>query len=1524
MTTLSLLMTTISLAVIAAESSVYFREQFEDGDNWKTQWVESKHKSDYGKFVLSAGKFYGDAEKDKGLQTSQDARFYSVSSRFKDFSNKDQPLVVQFTVKHEQSIDCGGGYIKLFPSDLNQEDMHGDSTYNLMFGPDICGPGTKKVHVIFNYKGKNHLINKDIRCKDDEYTHLYTLIVNPDNTYEVKIDNKKVESGSLEADWDFLPPRKVKDPDAKKPEDWDEREKIDDPDDKKPEDWDKPENIPDPDAKKPDDWDDEMDGEWEPPMVTNPEYNGEWKPKQIDNPAYKGKWVHPEIDNPEYTPDPEIYKYNSIAVIGLDLWQVKSGTIFDNFLITNDPKLAEEVGNETWGATKLSSGNPVYDKFYRQVDPSGSGRVAATEAASFLKRSGLSDLVLGKVWDLADSERKGFLNKQQFFVALRLVACAQNGLEVGLKSLNVAVPPPKFESSACEVNVPSLPFPDQQDTSSPLLAGAVPVDGPWVVKPEEKMKFDSIFDSLSPVAGTLTGDKVKPVLLNSKLPVDVLGRVWELSDIDRDGMLDKDEFAVAMYLVYRALENEPVPTALPPSLVPPSKRQKINPPPVMPLLPSPPSIKERTSSQSGSKTLPAKPTQPQWAVSPADKAKYDEVFAKTDSDMDGLVSGPEVRDIFLKTGLPSATLARIWELCDIGDIGKLTKEQFALALHLINQKLSKGIDPPQVLSPEMIPPSDRLSRQNSAASCQAADFSAIKELDSLSNEIMDLQRPFLGVAGPSEVRAPCDSPALPHPAEWEGCKVAQTPPVPTVCLERGQMAGLGSNQLPPATVEADMVLEGEAVQPAAGWLSVPSVATVIKYSCLCWSFREKSSVEQEIKEKEETIRQRTSEVQDLQDEVQKESGELRRLQAERQEVQEVLERLDEQKSSLEEQLQLIQQQCSQESQLLQSLEAEHLEQEQRIGDYEEELVRAREELLRLQEETRTLGERVQSARAQLCPLQDAVTESHTQITQVQERLTELKTEEREVTAQLTWKVLEEDPPALVNGIALPAAQPKLVQWPQPMEQPLAKPKEEEGDEDIAPVDEPQELKVMEEQPDVEFSELPSSPEEPEPSTEAQGDQHPSTQSPAFPIAATTTWPHDHTESASSTPAIEPEVKGPELKQQPSTSTVKVSLLIFSVIVLHQWVESPGLEKKGETTPPIVAHSGSPPSSLDFFQSDPFMDSDPFKDDDLFSKVDVSDPFGGDPFKGTDPFATDSFFKQSSSSAFPAGDPFTSSDPFALNSGPSEPDLFSSRPNNAGESDPFSSRAGTVVATDPFGSASGNVSFASKTDVLADSDPFSSAAGTGDDPFGGSSSSEKDTPAAANDPFAPGGTAVNADSDPDPFATVFGTETFGGGFADFSSLAKSNDADPFATSNTHSKNLFREDNQSDVPPALPPKTGTPTRPPPPPPGKRSNVYRSDSSDSFQKRGLFGVQGSGEFSSLPAKDAVPDPFAPSAPCQVPRDPDRFATFDKYPTEEDMIEWAKRESEREERERVARLTQQEQEDLELAIALSKSELS
>lgn len=78
--------------------------------------------------------------------------------------------------------------------------------------------------------------SETVHCmlQDDEMTHLYTLIVKPDNTYEVRIDNEKVESGELEQDWDFLPAKKVKDPEAKKPDDWVDDAKIPDPEDKKP------------------------------------------------------------------------------------------------------------------------------------------------------------------------------------------------------------------------------------------------------------------------------------------------------------------------------------------------------------------------------------------------------------------------------------------------------------------------------------------------------------------------------------------------------------------------------------------------------------------------------------------------------------------------------------------------------------------------------------------------------------------------------------------------------------------------------------------------------------------------------------------------------------------------------------------------------------------------------------------------------------------------------------------------------------------------------------------------------------------------------------------------------------------------------------------------------------------------------------------------------------------------------------------------------------------------------------------
>merc|ERR1711990_463529 len=326
----------VACIVAIATAEVYFEEDF-SGD-WESRWTQSKAKADLGKFQVSAGKFYGDAEASKGLQTSQDAKFYGIMAKHKEFSNDGKTLVVQFSVKHQQDIDCGGAYLKLTPT-MDAEKFAGDSKYNIMFGPDICGSSTKKTHVIFNYKEKNLDKKKEVRAESDTLSHLYTLIVKPDNTYEVQIDMNKVDSGSLSEGWAFLEPKQIRDPDEKKPSDWVDAAEIDDPADKKPDGYDAiPAKIADPKAKKPDDWDDESDGAWEAP--------------QIDNPEYKGVWEAKLIDNPKYVADDTLYKYASFSTVGIDIWQVKAGTIFDNILVTDDVDYAKSHGEKTWKAQK--------------------------------------------------------------------------------------------------------------------------------------------------------------------------------------------------------------------------------------------------------------------------------------------------------------------------------------------------------------------------------------------------------------------------------------------------------------------------------------------------------------------------------------------------------------------------------------------------------------------------------------------------------------------------------------------------------------------------------------------------------------------------------------------------------------------------------------------------------------------------------------------------------------------------------------------------------------------------------------------------------------------------------------------------------------------------------------------------------------------------------------------------------------------------------------------------------------------
>merc|ERR1712146_192884 len=294
--------------------------------------------------------WFKDEAEDKGIQTKEDSKFFGISASFDSFSNEGKNLIIQYQAKYEKDIECGGGYVKIGPK-MDDPATFGDPTvYNIMFGPDKCGY-TKRTHLIFNYKGKNVLKKSDLEYKQEGEgtSHLYRLILKPDNTARVEINGEKIYEGSIKDDWEVLKPKTIDDPDDKKPTDWVEDSMMDDPADKKPDDWVTEKRIVDPEAKKPDDWDDEEDGEWEAPMKDNPEYKGDWSVKRISNPAYKGFWEAKKIDNPEYEDDNAIYKYADFGFIGFDLWQVKGGTIFDNIVITDDKAEADTFAKK-WKA----------------------------------------------------------------------------------------------------------------------------------------------------------------------------------------------------------------------------------------------------------------------------------------------------------------------------------------------------------------------------------------------------------------------------------------------------------------------------------------------------------------------------------------------------------------------------------------------------------------------------------------------------------------------------------------------------------------------------------------------------------------------------------------------------------------------------------------------------------------------------------------------------------------------------------------------------------------------------------------------------------------------------------------------------------------------------------------------------------------------------------------------------------------------------------------------------------------------
>lgn len=450
-----------------ASDSIF--EQFAD-EEWSDRWKVSHAKRDgefsyVGKWNVEESSVYPAFDGDKGLVVKSPAAHHAISYVFdKPFDNKDNDLVLQYEVKFQEGLNCGGAYIKLLSQtdQLAKEEFNNDTPYQVMFGPDKCG-STNKVHFIIKRKDPQtgEYEEKHLRippmARITKHTSLYTLIIKQNNDFEVRINGETAKAGNLLDETlfepSFNPPKEIDDPKDTKPEDWVEEEEIPDPDEAekpadwdeeaprkipdpeatKPDDWDEdtPEYIPDPEASKPGDWDDEEDGEWiapevpnpecqdhgcgkwEAPLIPNPNYKGKWIQPLIPNPDYKGEWAPRKIANPDYFEDSNASDLEPIGGFGFELWTMDKDILFDNIYLGHSIDEAETIGNATFVKKVDVEKSKLEEDHKKKLEDEPAKPIADEEEEQ--------DFVLavqGKIDELAAFARKFLSNANQYLLDL--------------------------------------------------------------------------------------------------------------------------------------------------------------------------------------------------------------------------------------------------------------------------------------------------------------------------------------------------------------------------------------------------------------------------------------------------------------------------------------------------------------------------------------------------------------------------------------------------------------------------------------------------------------------------------------------------------------------------------------------------------------------------------------------------------------------------------------------------------------------------------------------------------------------------------------------------------------------------------------------------------------------------------------------------------------------------------------------------------------------------------------------------
>ena len=303
-----------------------------------------------------------------------------------------------------------------------------------------------------------------------------------------------------------------------------------------------------------------------------------------------------------------------------------------------------------------------YTALFERQNPQN-GMLSGEQAKAIFEKFELPNEMLGRIWQMADTELRGALVQTEFIIAVHLLYSLKTGALRGLPNMIPAAlyeaatrrgpvggqrqPSPAAASPAPSAVPRQLTGQAQIRTGSPL--GRPPLQpqptGDWLITPGEKARFDGLFNSLDEGRnGFIGGEKAVEFLSQSGLSEEVLAQIWDLADVLSEGRLTPDTFAVAMWLVRQQRDKKagpppPLPSVLPLNLIPPSIRSQARPPTAPsasafdvppPSQPPPPQRKSALDDLFGLDTSPTPtPLPPQPALAAAPPAVSNDPFASS-------------------------------------------------------------------------------------------------------------------------------------------------------------------------------------------------------------------------------------------------------------------------------------------------------------------------------------------------------------------------------------------------------------------------------------------------------------------------------------------------------------------------------------------------------------------------------------------------------------------------------------------------------------------------------------------------------------------------------------------------------------------------------------------------------------------------------------------------------------------------------------------------------------------------------